>query len=243
MLTKPAVEGRTKTRLGSSLGMDVAASAHHAFLDDLCALVASLKRRLDGLSFELCVDDDAQPGGGQASDQGLVHPSLLCLSQVADLTTAQVMGSLGAKLRDVFVRGFEDGCGSVVVIGSDSPTMPQALVEEAFERLDAGADVVFGPSMDGGYYLVGVSRWSDGLFDGIPWSTAEVLRTSVSVALGLGLRVDLCPIWYDVDELLDLRLLKHSLCDDPSFLPARGLLRRPHTASWLSKLELAGEGG
>ena len=239
MLTKPAVEGRVKTRLGAALGMGVSARGHEAFLEDLSALVASLKARLEGLSLELCVAGARGEVGGGA---GLpVHPSLRSLWELAEVRSEQVEGGLGLRLRDVFERGFEGGMRSVVVVGSDSPTLPEALVEGAFELLDRGADVVFGPSMDGGYYLVGASSWRSGLFDGIPWSTAEVLRASVTVALGLGLRVDLCPVWYDVDELLDVSLLKHSLGREPSFLPGRGSPACRHTASWLSSLE-AGEG-
>ena len=78
-------------------------------------------------------------------------------------------------------RGFGAGCGPVMLRGSDVPDLPAAVVSEAREVLAAGrAQVVLGPSPDGGYYLVGLSAPQPALFQGPDWSSSTVLRDTRS---------------------------------------------------------------
>ncbi|HXG57058.1 MAG TPA: DUF2064 domain-containing protein, partial [Vicinamibacterales bacterium] len=67
------------------------------------------------------------------------------------------------------------------------------------------ADVVLGPSTDGGYFLIALSRPIDGLFAGVSWSTAAVLEQTLARARALGLSVDIIDAWYDVDDAATLR--------------------------------------
>ncbi len=114
--------------------------------------------------------------------------------------------TIGDRMRHALVGLFGDGYTSVVIVGSDLPTLPHAYVKTAFERLgDNGTDVVIGPAKDGGYYLIGLRSVSSELFDSIPWSTPVVLARTLEIAATLRLTVSLTPQWYDVDSVDDLR--------------------------------------
>ena len=116
----------------------------------------------------------------------------------------------GATLGDRMHQGmrelFELGFDGVVMIGSDLPTLPSGHVSTALEILARRPDVlVLGPSEDGGYYLIGVTRPHPQLFDGIPWGTSQVLERTREAAEALGIAVATIPPWYDVDSPADLR--------------------------------------
>jgi len=119
-------------------------------------------------------------------------------------TQPQADGDLGERMHDACARLFRDGAGHVVLIGSDLPTLPPSHLSDAFEALEAGADVVLGPAEDGGYYLVGLSRPTPVVFAGISWGTARVLRETWAAAADAGLRVHEVAGWHDVDTPDDL---------------------------------------
>jgi glycosyltransferase A (GT-A) superfamily protein (DUF2064 family) len=90
----------------------------------------------------------------------------------------------------------------VAAVGSDHPELDAARVEAAFEHLEQGADLVFGPAADGGYYLIAARREAlDGsLFEGITWRTARGLEETMARAETLRLRVASLPVGHDVDD-------------------------------------------
>jgi rSAM/selenodomain-associated transferase 1 len=123
-------------------------------------------------------------------------------------------GTIGDRMRHVLAGLFARGYTSVVIVGSDLPTLPDAYVNAAFERLrDDRTDVVIGPATDGGYYLIGLRSVSSRLFDAIPWSTPMVLARTMEIAETLRLTVSLTPQWYDVDSVDDLRRV---IADQPA---------------------------
>jgi uncharacterized protein len=71
--------------------------------------------------------------------------------------------------------------------------------------LDSGADVVFGPSEDGGFYLVGARSALPDMFHGIEWSRPDVLARVVDAAHESGLTVGVAREWWDVDDPENLR--------------------------------------
>ena len=96
------------------------------------------------------------------------------------------------------------------MIGSDVPTLPSAVLGAALERL-AGADLVLGPSEDGGYYLIGLREPRAALFADMAWSTEIVFEETMRRASALGLDVGLLPAWFDVDTAADLERLEAAL--------------------------------
>src|SRR5262249_44540301 len=114
---------------------------------------------------------------------------------------------LGKRMSGFLSRRFDEQAERVVLIGTDSPTLPLAIVERAFRELES-ADVVFGPATDGGYYLLGCAKRRPPIFDGIAWGTATVLENSVRLAGAAGCRFALLEEWYDVDTKDDWEALK-----------------------------------
>ena len=110
--------------------------------------------------------------------------------------------------------------------------MTADLLEAAFTEL-LTHDVVFGPSLDGGYYLVGTTRPRSGIFTGVPWSTPQVLARTLDRVEAAGITPAMLPPWYDVDTPDDLRFLRTHLRGlgmvDPARAPCprtRGVLDR-----------------
>ncbi len=136
----------------------------------------------------------------------------------------QVGAGLGERLANAFAQLFSRGYTTLAVIGTDSPDLPLAYMDEAFARLESGEEeVLFGPTEDGGYYLVALRCSHPELFQGVPWSTDKVLEVSLQRAAEAGLRAGLLPHWYDVDEPSDLtrsELLngEHDACRTRSYL-------------------------
>src|SRR5262249_18387233 len=142
--------GAVKTRLVPPLTGEEALALHEAMLADQIAFLASLAR--PGRAAEVCLDapwpaDRPRPAGLAALPQ-----------------TVQGTGSLGERLMRTFTRGHSGGTGRIAAIGSDAPTLPARLVDDALRRLEAGADAVVTPAKDGGYVLIATAGRHPALF-------------------------------------------------------------------------------
>jgi rSAM/selenodomain-associated transferase 1 len=205
---KAPVPGRTKTRLLPSLTADAAAAVYRGFLLDTLQLAHSLGWERISL---------VHPRGDAPLLRGLA-PGVQLLEQPRD--------GLGQALRYAFECHFGDGCDTVTLIGSDNPTLPVELVQDAHDALARGHDLAIGPSHDGGYYLIGMRQPHLGVFDRIDWSTSRVYAQTMERAATLGLRVHTVQQWYDVDEPEDLDRLQRELEGAPPDLA-------PHTRAAL----------
>jgi hypothetical protein len=209
LFTKPAREGRVKTRLIGDLTAAEAAALHAAFLADLLD-------RLGGGDFELRLAWALEPG--EAVPAG-------------PLPGVRQEGSdLGERLYRALAAAAAEA-GAVAALGSDHPTLPLELVHRAFERVESGADVVLGPAEDGGYYLIALRAGAVAprLFAGIAWSTGQVLAATLARCRELGLAVELLPAASDVDTPEDLRRLAARMADG-------GDLGCPRTRALLAEL-------
>jgi len=115
----------------------------------------------------------------------------------------QASGVLGPRLIHAVQTAFERGATGVLVIGADCPDLDTPLLETAATAL-AASRVVLGPAHDGGYYLIGLSAPCPELFTNIPWSTSEVLATTLARVATQGWQATLLPRLGDVDTLDDL---------------------------------------
>lgn len=207
LYTKPAVPGRVKTRLIGELSPEQAAALHAAFLGDVV-------ERLAGGAFRLRL--------AWALEEGEEPP----------FEEPPGMRQEGADLGERLYRGLAaagEECPLVAALGSDHPTVATATVEEAFRLLEEGAQVVLGPATDGGYYLVAARAecLAPELFTGVPWSTEEVLSTTLERCRALGLAVRLLAPGRDVDTPEDLAHLAQSLAEGGPACPrTRELLAR-----------------
>ncbi len=120
----------------------------------------------------------------------------------------QVGSDLGERMANAFAGIFSEGFDRAVLIGSDLPDLPPAMLGEAFASLLKN-DVVIGPAADGGYYLIGFNKsaFRPSLFQKIAWSTATVFQDTLKAAKAASLKVHIVPEWMDVDTLEDLKAL------------------------------------
>ena len=106
-----------------------------------------------------------------------------------------------AAFAEMFAEGYDICC----IIGSDAPDLPLSYIDEAYRLLTSPqTDVVFGPSSDGGYYLLGLRQVWPQFFVNIPWSSAAVLEQSMTAARESSLTTALLPEWQDIDTVEDL---------------------------------------
>lgn len=114
----------------------------------------------------------------------------------------QVEGDLGIKISDACKTVFQEK-GKVLIIGSDCYDLTDAIIQEAFDKLDH-TDVVIGPANDGGYYLLGTKQFHPELFQDITWSTEKVLEETITRAKSKNLSFVLLKELIDLDTLEDL---------------------------------------
>ncbi|MEM7584437.1 MAG: TIGR04282 family arsenosugar biosynthesis glycosyltransferase [Acidobacteriota bacterium] len=195
LFTKPPHPGKVKTRLIGELSAEQAAAMHRAFLGDV-------SEQLAGGRFRLCT------AWALAEEEDAPHHLVAAESD----HVAQAAGDLGDRLFAGLQEAAEEAA-CVGAIGSDHPELGAEQVEEAFRRVERGADVVFGPSFDGGYYLIALARAAvrRELFAGIPWSTPAVLEASLERCRELGLIVEQLEVAHDIDFVEDLRGLADRL--------------------------------
>lgn len=211
VMVKAPTPGTVKTRLSPPLFPADAALLAAAFAQDT---VAGLRQNAPVLAAYAPVDK-------RAVLESLLPPGLLW--------TAQRGQNLGARLDAALADAHAHGFGPLLVVGTDSPTLPPAFALDAFSVLHTGqADVVLGPTDDGGYYLVGLRQPAPGLFDAVAWSTPHAYADTAANAARLGLRLHVLPPWYDIDTADDLARLRREMEADPA---AR--VRAPMTAHWL----------
>lgn len=122
-------------------------------------------------------------------------------------------GDLGARMRRAVERALDDVCERAVLIGTDCMELTSGDISAAFESLHE-ADGVFGPTADGGCWLIGLRRNAD-VFDGVEWGTSAVLQQSLAKAADAGLSVRTLRALADVDTPDDLPHLPWRLPERP----------------------------
>jgi rSAM/selenodomain-associated transferase 1 len=209
IMAKAPSAGRVKTRLSPLLSPHEARDLGCCFLADMTANIALAAR-------EAAIDAYIAfaPAGSEAAFASIAAPG------TAFVAAPPGVEGIGASLLQAACALSENGYGAVVLLNSDSPTLPTALLVEAVRHLLAARDrVVLGPSCDGGYYLIGLKHPHAALFRAIDWSTERVAAQTRQRAQGLGLeRVELAP-WYDVDDPRSLQRLVDELVSAPASTP------------------------
>jgi rSAM/selenodomain-associated transferase 1 len=183
--------GKVKTRLCPPLEPDQALALYRAFLTDQLSL---LRRCAADYHVEVWWDGRA--------DETLAGFDLAGIEQCE-----QVDGDLGARLAHAFAAADEPA----VAIGADSPTLGRDAIDAAFAALSELRPVVLMPAIDGGYVLIGLRSKRPEVFSGIPWGGPHVAAATLEQAKKQGLRVQLLPHGYDVDDESGLRRLEADL--------------------------------
>jgi len=124
---------------------------------------------------------------------------------------AQGTGDLGCRMTKAIADACQNGIESVAIIGSDCPQLQAMAIAQAFQLLHQDYDLVLGPALDGGYYLVAVNRLIPELFIGIDWGTQRVLQQTVNIAKKLNLAIAYLPTLADVDRPEDLYIWQNMI--------------------------------
>jgi rSAM/selenodomain-associated transferase 1 len=187
LFARVPVEGQVKTRLIPSLGAAGACRVHEQLLQRALGVV--LQQTL--CAAELWLD---APGK---------HPLLDDCTLPLRL---QQGGDIGARMAHAMASLLER-YAQVLIIGSDVPGLDADYLDQALAALAAGNDLVLGPACDGGYVLIGMAAPHAFLFEGIAWSTPQVLQQTLDLAAKAGLGRHLLQALPDVDRPEDLRFV------------------------------------
>lgn len=202
LMCKPPRPGATKTRLAATIGATAAARLSRAFLEDCAsaALEAARSCRLEPVAFYRPAD--------AASELGVILGPAWALRH-ADA------GDLGATMLDALRRLLLRCPAGAMLMGADMPMIAPDAIAAAARVLREGDDnsVVFIPSDDGGYCLIGLrsAAAAEPLLAPMAWSTPVVLAETRRRAEAAGLSVHLLPAQRDIDEAADLDWLRAEL--------------------------------
>ena len=216
--------GQSKTRLSPPLNPDECSHLSACFIRDLSMTIA--QSTADGLGTPFAV---YTPAGSEVALRTLL-PETFNLHLQGD-------GDFGSRLQQASRELLAAGHAGVILVNSDSPTLPVEILREAIAAVRSQDAVVIGPAIDGGYTLIGLSRLHPRLFADIPWSTDGVYRATRLRADEIGLPVVEVGRWYDVDDDLTLRLLEAELAGTPPPFATEGLTgaAAPSTRAFLQQ--------
>ena len=173
--------GTVKTRLLATLSPQTAAALHLAMVTDLLKRLRQLRPAVD---LELHTTE--------ATD----------LFDALEITLrTQSGGDLGRRLYASMTEALDEGRRSVLIMGSDSPTVPLAYLSSA---LQTQADVTLGPALDGGFYAIHCRRTHPDMFARVTWSAPCTCAETADAITRCGLSVETGPEWYDIDHPADL---------------------------------------
>jgi uncharacterized protein len=192
-MAKTPVPGEVKTRLVPPLTAKQAAELSRALLLDQLDHLTALRSADLYLAFA--------PAGAGAAMKSLAPARYQCFPQHGD--------DLGARMANVLAELWRRGHRHVLLIGGDLPPVPLATFDDAFAQLSADQSrVVLGPSLDGGYYLVGMNQPAPEIFSGMTWSHDQVFKETRQRLAHLGIDCALLPEWFDIDGAADLERLR-----------------------------------
>ena len=113
-------------------------------------------------------------------------------------------GDLGTGMFQAFKRVFSAGYKKAALVGADIPDLQPEIILSAIDVL-SGHDLVFGPAVDGGYYLVGMKKLIKEVFEDIPWSSDETLRKSLDQSDKFNYSVGFTDTLRDIDTIDDVK--------------------------------------
>ena len=196
VVAKRPTPGKTKTRLSPPLTPELASALYECFLFDTLEQM----RRVDDAWRVIAYLHERDYFQRLAPDFELIP---------------QEGHDLGERLDNALTSYLLHGYERVIIMDSDSPTLPPDYLSQAFSVLSDGADVVLGPCDDGGYYLIGIKKPTPRLLREVHMSTPMVAAETMALAKEEGLHLVTLPIWYDIDDVASLsRLIKEIISLD-----------------------------
>jgi uncharacterized protein len=182
---------QVKTRLIGSMTPAAAAALSDAFIRDALVKAVSVHPA------RIIIAASAPDGAGRSR-----YFRRLALQFGADLID-QGDGSLGRRM----ARSLEPfSSQGALLIGTDTPSLPSTMLAASLDALRR-TRVVIAPSLDGGYYAVGVRGAMPPIFTAIRWGTHRVFDSTIERLERAHIPYTLGPAWYDVDRWTDVLLL------------------------------------
>jgi rSAM/selenodomain-associated transferase 1 len=214
LFSKYPEKGAVKTRLAKDLGDIFTLELYKCFLAD----ILENSKRVDAEIFIITTPPDNKKSGNYCWGEGYI-----CLTQEGS--------DIGSRMYNAFCEVCGQGYRKIVLIGGDIPELYSAYIDEAFQRLDE-YDMVIGPCVDGGYYLIALRNDNIDykIFSGISWSTSLVLGQTFYNARQINMTCYFLPKLRDIDTADDL---KH-------FYTRRHKMKKgatSHTMTFLSRRE------
>ena len=191
LFVKYPEKGKVKLRLSMDIKEDIVAELYRCFVHDTLETVQKIDTHLF-----ICYS----PADALKKFQRWLGSNRQFLPQTD--------GDLGDRMKQCFSTVFAQGFRYAILMGSDSPDLPEEYLAEAFSLLKT-KDVVLGPAVDGGYYLIGLhtTTFTPSLFQDIPWGTHSVFQETLLKIQQAHQTVGLLPTWSDVDTITDLKNL------------------------------------
>lgn len=184
IFVKNPVKGRVKTRLAKSIGEEKALIVYEALLEHTRQITTDLY-----------------------PDKALFYSEFIPNTDLWENNVYQKYlqegDDLGQRMAQAFQQSFEEGYEKVVIIGSDCWELTSEIIQEAFQELEKN-DFVIGPAHDGGYYLLGMHYLEKSLFENKQWSTARVLKDTLTDFENLQGSFFLLKTLSDIDKVGDL---------------------------------------
>ena len=204
IFVKTPIPGQVKTRLQPQLTESQSAELYCSFLMDL------------DKEFKTVEDFDTW----YAVSPEKFNEDILAAFIQMDNYILQDGQDLGERMQNAFQMLFSKGYERLVLIGSDIPSITTSIISQALLNLQSN-DCILGPSKDGGYYLIALSRLYSELFEGFPWSTPKVMEITLDKLKRNDLTYKLLPEFEDIDTYEDLLSfyedLKSKSKNDPDF--------------------------
>ena len=198
IFTRYPEAGKTKTRLIPALGTVGAANLQRQMTEHTIFQIKELQKTAD-------ISVEVRFAGG---DLQLMQDWL----GFGLIYQPQGEGDLGLRMTRSLFDAFQSGAEKVIIIGTDCPGVNAKVLATAFEQLQV-SDLVLGPAIDGGYYLIGLRQHIPELFANIEWGTAEVFQKTLDIAQLLNLKCAYLPTLADIDRPEDLPIWEKTLED------------------------------
>ncbi|WP_420580968.1 TIGR04282 family arsenosugar biosynthesis glycosyltransferase [Reichenbachiella sp.] len=180
VFTKNPELGKVKTRLAQSVGNEMA-------LDIYRKLLAYTQEQTTNIEADLIVYYTQQVDQNDHWKKAT--------------RKMQAGGDLGHRMAAAFREEFKE-YDRICIVGTDCAELTATHILQAFKELKNN-DFVLGPANDGGYYLLGMKAFESGLFEGIDWSTDQVINQTIQAISALNKNYALLPELIDVDTIED----------------------------------------
>jgi rSAM/selenodomain-associated transferase 1 len=205
-------QGRVKTRLAATLGDEATLALYEAMLRDTLEIVQSRASATNAdvmvfVTSSLLADETIRRFAAWLEPNGIDYLNVHLLPQTGD--------TLGDRMLNAFRVAGERGSLPALILGTDSPTIPESVLTRAEHTLEQHPDTaVIGGTEDGGFYLLGLQHPDESLFFGADYSNDSVFERTDAALRAAYTHVEHLPVWYDVDDAASLeRLTREAVVD------------------------------